>query len=327
MCAMQGSTFSAPPAASSGRPPRLHELRRETASKLAPPAIGLMIYFALAGLFIVGLVALVLFDGTTSSSGSSTSNAASIGIGSVMFLGVFALHALGFYGSLSMYRLQRFRLAVTAVVLACLPPCGVGWIFALVFAIWAAAHLFNGTTRYVFRNEMPPTEMLERPRSTNAVVIVLLVVLAVPFGIAVLGVGSALAIYGVRRYVFRAKTAEARVGVQALARGIAECQKTMGSLPPTTSPVPASLAHVAGAKYQSAPVEWQQPAFDCAGFRVEDPQYFQYSWELELDGKSGFAVARGDLDGDGKNSEYRVLVDCADECVVHDEVTEYNPLE
>jgi len=134
-----------------------------------------------------------------------------------------------------------------------------------------------------------------------------LIVLAIVFVVAVplLGVFSALAIYGVRKYLVNAKMGEGQVNVTALAKGIARCggetdpttNKPRG-LPETSLAVPATLGEIKGMKYQSAPGEWSDPAYSCAGFRMLGPQYFQYRWEKRSQ-TTGAAVAIGDLNGDG----------------------------
>lgn len=134
------------------------------------------------------------------------------------------------------------------------------------------------------------------------VLIVLAIVAAC--GVPLLGVLAALSIYGVKKYVTNAKGAEATNYVQRLAAGVARCANEVDpatgqkrGLPPSSAAVPATLASVRGMKYQSTPGEWNG-AFTCAGFRVADPQYFQYRWEQQSETR-GLAVAVGDLDGDG----------------------------
>jgi type IV pilus assembly protein PilA len=134
------------------------------------------------------------------------------------------------------------------------------------------------------------------------VLIILLIVAAC--GVPVLGVLSALAIYGVRKYVTSAKSAEAVDNVQRFASGIARCAGEVDpstaqprGLPASSHGVPASLSAVSGTKYQSTTAEWSG-AFACAGFHVPGPQYFQYRWELRTP-TSGVVLGVADLDGDG----------------------------
>lgn len=124
------------------------------------------------------------------------------------------------------------------------------------------------------------------------------IVVAVPVLIAMLGVMSALAIYGVRKYMVNAKQAEARTALVSWANGIAACAQREGHLPPSSTPVPASLSDIGAKKWQSTPADWTEPAYTCAGFSMSGPQYFQYRWEL-LSPNEGGARAEADLDGDG----------------------------
>jgi hypothetical protein len=123
-------------------------------------------------------------------------------------------------------------------------------------------------------------------------------VVLVPLLLAGLGVGSALAIYGVRKYIMNAKQAEAQAALVAWGDGLVRCGEHDGKLPPSTTPVPASLGTLAGKKYQSSAAEWGEPAHSCAGFSMTTPQYFQYAWEQRSD-DDGMLHALADLDGDG----------------------------
>jgi hypothetical protein len=150
------------------------------------------------------------------------------------------------------------------------------------------------------------------PRDSSRWPIWLLLVIICGGAVPVLGIMASLAIYGVRKYLVQAKTAEGRVMVEELARDMAECARSSGSLPASSRPVPASFASVQGMKYLSAPAEWSgDPAFACAHFSISTPQYFQYQWQLETS-SSGVAVALADLDGDGAaDVSLRVPVSCA----------------
>jgi type IV pilus assembly protein PilA len=134
--------------------------------------------------------------------------------------------------------------------------------------------------------------------------VLIIVLIIAACGLPVLGVLSALAIYGVRKYVVNAKGEEAVGNVQRLAAGIARCGGEADAatgqprgLPASSHGVPGSLAAVSGAQYQSSSADWSG-AFACAGFQGLGPQYFQYRWELRTP-TSGVAVGAADLDGDG----------------------------
>jgi hypothetical protein len=114
---------------------------------------------------------------------------------------------------------------------------------------------------------------------------------------------AAFAIYGVRKYLINAKQAEARMASTTLAAAISRCHSQASGrssvLPPTSRPVPPTLASVSGMKYQSAPADWQDEAYVCANFRISDPQYFQYQW-LQTSPTRGVVRSVCDLNGDGE---------------------------
>lgn len=85
------------------------------------------------------------------------------------------------------------------------------------------------------------------------------------------------------------------------------------ALPPSTQPVPASLADVAGKKYMSSRDDWEKAGFGaCIRFEWSSPQYFQYQWEKTSE-TGGVVHAQGDLDGDGAaETKLDVPVTCTD---------------
>jgi hypothetical protein len=144
-----------------------------------------------------------------------------------------------------------------------------------------------------------------KSRSTATI---LIVVAVLAFAVLpLLGLFTALGIYGFRRYIANAKLAEGRNAVAALAQGIARCSTPRGYVPKSSTPVPAELSSVSGRKYMSLPDEWSQEAFRCGSFAMTDPQYFQYHW-LSDGEASGVARADADLDGDG-HAEIRLETD------------------
>lgn len=140
--------------------------------------------------------------------------------------------------------------------------------------------------------------------------------------VAIVGVLAALAVYGVRKYVANAKTAEARSGVAQIAKGVTAAYEaeqmegdllTLGStvestvlLCPTASAVPSSTDSIKGKKYQSKPSEWTGN-WDCVRFSMTSPQYYQYNYVASGTGAAGStveAIALGDLDADGALSTF-----------------------
>jgi type IV pilus assembly protein PilA len=146
--------------------------------------------------------------------------------------------------------------------------------------------------------------------------------------VAIVGVLSALAIYGVRKYLSNAKTAEVRNALGQMAKDAEAAyeRETMPSavlVPGQTagvsnnlctsasSPVPADKDSIKGKKYQSKAEEWSVDlkaagkGFGCLRFSLSDPQYFMYSYTGEA-GPTGTFTARGqgDLNGDGNLSDF-----------------------
>jgi type IV pilus assembly protein PilA len=143
--------------------------------------------------------------------------------------------------------------------------------------------------------------------------IVLFVVLA---GLVVIvPVFATLAIYGVRKYIATAKTAEARNSIGQIAKDAAAAYGGAHALCASASrPVPEGIRYVSGAKYQSAPGDWTVDAarnagFACLKFSLDSPQYYMYSYRAvgrSSPGDSFEATAQGDLNGDGVLSTFTV---------------------
>ncbi|MFO0566994.1 MAG: hypothetical protein U0263_15105 [Polyangiaceae bacterium] len=160
--------------------------------------------------------------------------------------------------------------------------------------------------------------MSETPKRSPWLIVGLVVGGVLLFGVVIVGILAALGIAGFRGYLSAAKGAEGRSEAYRLAQGIARCAENGGPsgtasgavLPPTAPPVPSNLAQVAGKKYASSTSDWSDPAYTCASFSLPMPQYFQYRWEL-VSPNNGRAIARADLDGDGKvDQEFTAEVTC-----------------
>jgi type IV pilus assembly protein PilA len=152
--------------------------------------------------------------------------------------------------------------------------------------------------------------------------------------VAIVGILAVLAIYGVRKYLANAKTAEATNSlgqVAKLAAAAFEQESMAGSVltpgssagfsrslcPSQTSPaaIPSAITAVQGKKYQSAPSEWNSGCatnigFCCLKFTMDAPQYYMYSYTSSGTGSAGAlftAQANGDLNGDGIESTFQVM--------------------
>jgi type IV pilus assembly protein PilA len=144
--------------------------------------------------------------------------------------------------------------------------------------------------------------------------------------VAIVGILAVLAIYGVRKYLANAKTAEARNGLGQMGKD-QSAEYEMESMPGTvlsvtvsaanshmlcaspTAGVPATMAAVQGKKYQSnsaTGTDWQldgatlRTGFACLKFSMDAPQYYQYNFTTAAGGITTWqGQAQGDLNGDG----------------------------
>jgi type IV pilus assembly protein PilA len=169
--------------------------------------------------------------------------------------------------------------------------------------------------------QAPQAPPPQQKKGTSTCLIVGLVIAAV--SVPVLGVMAALGIYGVRRYLAAAKTAEAKNTVAAIARAaqaayeredpVSGKHRLCASARPVPAAVPAAKKYMPssapGADFQagSPSVGWP-----CLKFSMSAPSYYQYHYQqgsgwvapaAGAAGPNGFeAAAVGDLDGDGTKS-------------------------
>jgi type IV pilus assembly protein PilA len=167
--------------------------------------------------------------------------------------------------------------------------------------------------------------------------------------VAIIGVLAALAIYGVRKYLANAKSAEARTGIGRIAKDAQSAwdRESMSAGPiglgesadisralcvSAASPVPALPAAISGQKYQSKPGEWKVAGWSCLRFSMDGPQYFQYDYQSVAD-TSFSAIAHGDLNANTTLSTFTIsgtiVPDSSGENVVTvaPSITELNPEE
>ena len=144
--------------------------------------------------------------------------------------------------------------------------------------------------------------------------------------VAIIGVLAALAIYGVRKYLTNAKSAEARTSIGRMAKDaqtayeresmVTDVMDLKSSVEiaheicPQGVPVPDDITKVSNKKYQSDPGEWNGIGWSCLKFSMSDPQYFMYEYAvLQSGGGEGAefeARAHGDLDGDTNQSTFSI---------------------
>lgn len=125
-----------------------------------------------------------------------------------------------------------------------------------------------------------------------------------------LGILGALAVHGVRSYIARSKAAEARSTVATIAKdyvadweredGKPRAKRKLVSYPAVPKTVPR------GTTFASTPKDWVP--WKQLRFELGSPQHYQYEIIAAKDGESAEIVARGDLDGDGRTSLFKVVV-------------------
>jgi len=151
--------------------------------------------------------------------------------------------------------------------------------------------------------------------------------------VAIVGVLAVLAVYGVRKYIANAKTAEAKNSLGQIGKDAAsafEGERMASSVLPegsatsiirqmcakSTAAVPPNASNIKGKKYQSTKADWSQTAdvtanagFPCLKFEMTAPQYYQYNYTADAALTSGLftATASGDLNGDGTLSTFTML--------------------
>jgi type IV pilus assembly protein PilA len=145
--------------------------------------------------------------------------------------------------------------------------------------------------------------------------------------VSIVGILSVLAIYGVRKYVANAKSAEARNSIGQIAKdasaavehvqgntaivGFGSTSALMRAFCSSSTLVPSAVPR--GQKYQSQASDWTSGSpiagWQCLNFVMDEPQYYMYGYTVSSTDATtgGFLVtANGDLNGDGITSQFSV---------------------
>jgi type IV pilus assembly protein PilA len=145
--------------------------------------------------------------------------------------------------------------------------------------------------------------------------------------VAIVGVLAVLAIYGVRKYIANAKTAEARNNLGQISKDSSAAfdrEKFASSTVITpgsstavlnalcsTAATKVPTAVPAATKYQSQSSEWQAgdalTGWQCLKFTIGDPQYYMYGYTAVVSTSGSYtATANGDLNGNGVLSTFSI---------------------
>jgi type IV pilus assembly protein PilA len=178
----------------------------------------------------------------------------------------------------------------------------------------------------------------QAPKSGMGVGLIIAIVAAVLI-VPTVGIVAVMGIYGTRKYIANAKTAEAKNVLGQLSKDAmiayeGESPDEPGKrrvCPSASAPVPADRNAVSGKKYQSSASDWQtdlsaNKGFACLKFEMNSPQYYQYEYEATA---TGFvARAHGDLNGDGVFSTFEIKGQViGDRLVISPVIEETNPEE
>jgi type IV pilus assembly protein PilA len=147
--------------------------------------------------------------------------------------------------------------------------------------------------------------------------------------VGIVGVLATLALYGVRKYLLNAKTAEVRNAIGQMgkdAKSAYERESMAGSVltkgtssrvvnnlcTDAAKSVPDVIGKIRGAKYQSVSTDWTDgndtlKGWVCLRFAVSDPQYYMYDYKGTTGETGSFdAIGYGDLDGNGLTSTFTI---------------------
>jgi Tfp pilus assembly protein PilE len=145
-------------------------------------------------------------------------------------------------------------------------------------------------------------------KKMKPMLVVLIALGALALSCPCVGIVSAVAIPAFINYVKRAKTTEARANLGVLEQRVESFCTSRGHYPVAAGPLPASPSNLEQRVDFAA-----DPGFASVGFDPAAPVYFSYAIEAAPGGTD--LVARGDLDGDGLTSDFRIHCDAGCTCL------------
>jgi len=142
----------------------------------------------------------------------------------------------------------------------------------------------------------------------------------------ILGVGTALVVSAIDRYLRVVKTSEARNAMWMIHGSLREyaMRQKPPRFPKSAPLVPQQVP--AGNSYQSAEADWQQAGWKDIGFNWGSPQHYALGFETAPGGRKVTVRALGDLDGDGVQAKFELDLEIRQGQVIGDgEMREENP--
>lgn len=174
----------------------------------------------------------------------------------------------------------------------------------------------------------PHAPQAQPPKKQGMPIWLLVIIILIPVLIGGVGILAVLSIYGVRKYITNAKSAEARNAVSFISRAASKAYEDNHRLCPSASrSVPPKV--MSARKYQSSPSEWaadekNNAGFACLKFSMTEAQYYSYGYTATDD--SFTASATGDLNGDGTTSLFQISGHVENgQLVIDPSIREVNP--
>jgi Tfp pilus assembly protein PilE len=157
-----------------------------------------------------------------------------------------------------------------------------------------------------------------RPTKKSPLLIALLVIAAGGVCVCFTGIGAAIAVPSMIKYVKRSKTSEAYTNVQALSHAVLRVCRTENHVAITALPIPSTPSSFKQMGDFANDVGFVKLAFDPAA-----PVYYSYAVETRSDGTYVIS-AEGDLDDDRTRSRFEIT--CSSACTCNP-ITMENELE
>ncbi|HEY6725737.1 MAG TPA: hypothetical protein VI197_17000 [Polyangiaceae bacterium] len=122
----------------------------------------------------------------------------------------------------------------------------------------------------------------------------------------ILGLGTAMVVQAIERYLRMSKVMEARRAMYVIASSLREyaANQNPPRFPASAPLVPPQVP--AGSRYQSVEADWQQAGWKEIGFSWSPPQYYAFGFDTARGGRKVTVRALGDLDGDGQPAKFEL---------------------